>query len=68
MMTPHANSERHREVRTKMKPTVLIATTSRWFPTARLAMALASAGCIVEAVSPPGHPIAKTRCVRARNN
>jgi hypothetical protein len=43
-----------------LKPTVLVATTSRWFPTARLAVALANAGCSVEAVCPPGHPITKT--------
>lgn len=40
-----------------MKPSVLIATTSRWFPTARLAAALASAGCSVDAVCPTGHPM-----------
>jgi hypothetical protein len=43
------------------KPTVLVATTSRWYPTARLAMALAKAGCAVEFVCPPGHPFMKTR-------
>ena len=47
-----------------MKPTVLIAATSRWFPTARLAMALADAGCAVEAVCPHGHPLSKVRTVR----
>ena len=47
-----------------MKPTVLLATTSRWYPTARLGMALASAGCKVEAVCPVGHPILKTKAVR----
>jgi hypothetical protein len=47
-----------------MKPTVLIAATDRWFPTARLAMALANAGCVVDAVCPAGHPIGKTRAVR----
>ena len=41
----------------KMKPTVLIVTTSNWFPTARLAMALADAGCTVDAVCPAGHPV-----------
>ena len=43
-----------------MKPTVLLATTARWIPTARLAMALASAGFRVEAVCPSGHPLTKT--------
>lgn len=47
-----------------MKPTVLIATTSRWFPTARLAMALADAGCTVDAVCPSGHPLGKMNAVR----
>ena len=39
-----------------MKPTVLIATTARWFPTTRLAMALAKAGFAVEAVCPRAIP------------
>jgi hypothetical protein len=47
-----------------VKPTVLIVTTSRWFPTARLAMALANAGCIVDAACPAGHPLGKMRAVR----
>ena len=47
-----------------MKPTILIATTSRWFPTARLAMALADAGCIVDAVCPARHPLGRMRTVR----
>jgi hypothetical protein len=47
-----------------VKPTVLIATTSRWFPTARLAMALAGAGCLVDAVCPGGHPLGKMRSVQ----
>jgi Carbamoyl-phosphate synthase L chain, ATP binding domain len=38
-----------------MTPTVLVATTRRWFPTARMAMALANAGWTVEVVCPPGH-------------
>jgi len=46
-----------------VKPTVLIAATSHWFPTARLAMALADAGCNVEAVCPPRHPLRVTRAV-----
>jgi hypothetical protein len=47
-----------------MKPAVLLATTSRWYPTARLTTALASAGCKVEAVCPAGHPLRKTKSVR----
>lgn len=44
----------------KAHPTVLVATTSRWYPTARLAVALANAGCAVEIVCPPNHPVTKT--------
>src|SRR5438034_1651828 len=47
-----------------MKPTVLVATTSCWFPTARLAVALAHAGFTMDAVCPPRHPLAKTSAVR----
>jgi len=47
-----------------MKPTVLVATTSCWFPTARLAVALAHAGFTVDAVCPPRHPLGKTSAVR----
>jgi carbamoylphosphate synthase large subunit len=47
-----------------VKATVLVATTHRWYPTVRLAMALARAGCQVEAVCPPGHPLAMTRAAR----
>ena len=48
----------------KQKPTILIAATERWYPTARLGMALADAGCNVEAVCPAGHPLEKTSSVR----
>jgi hypothetical protein len=47
-----------------MKPTVLIATTSHWFPTARLGMALATAGFTVDAVCPRRNPITVTSIVR----
>ena len=47
-----------------MQPTILIATTARWFPTARLAVALANAGFTVDAVCPTSHPITKTGSVR----
>ncbi|MGC2057384.1 MAG: ATP-grasp domain-containing protein [Candidatus Sulfotelmatobacter sp.] len=50
----------HPNPRLSSHPTVLVATTSRWFPTARLAMALASNGCVVEMLCPAGHPITKT--------
>lgn len=47
-----------------MKPTVLVATTSRWVPTARLAVALAHAGFRVKAVCPTGHQLSKTPAVQ----
>lgn len=47
-----------------MKPKVLIATTERWYPTVRLGMALAEAGCVVCAVCPSGHPLGKTRAAQ----
>jgi ATP-grasp domain len=46
-----------------MKPTVLLATTSCWYPGARLTSALASAGCSVQAVCPSRHPLRKTKSV-----
>jgi Carbamoyl-phosphate synthase L chain, ATP binding domain len=47
-----------------VSPRVLLATTCRWFPTARLALALAHAGCTVDAVCPPRHPFAQTGALR----
>lgn len=47
-----------------MKPTVLIAATTRWIPTARLAVALANAGFIVDSICPSKHPIANTDAIR----
>jgi len=47
-----------------MKPTILLATTSSWYPTARLAMALADAGCEVDVVCPADHPLRRTRSFR----
>ena len=44
-----------------MKPTALLATTTNWVPTARLAVALANSGFRVEALCPPQHPIGNTR-------
>jgi hypothetical protein len=44
-----------------MKPTVLVATTTRWYPTVRLAMSLANAGYAVEAICPAGHPLGVTK-------
>jgi biotin carboxylase len=47
-----------------VKPKVLVVATSRWFTTARLAMAMTKAGCTVAAVCPLGHPLAKTSAVQ----
>jgi len=47
-----------------VRPIVLVAATSQWFTTARLAMALANAGCTVDAVCPPRHPLSKASAVR----
>jgi hypothetical protein len=52
----------------ELKPTVLVATTYTWYPTARLAVALAKSGFQVEAVCPPSHPMLKTGAVRERNH
>jgi hypothetical protein len=49
-----------------VKPTVLLVTTFQWFPTARLAMALAKAGFVVKAVCPSRHPMFKTSAVSER--
>ncbi len=45
-------------------PTVLLVATDRWYPTARIGMALADAGCRVDAVCPSGHPLRLTRAVQ----
>jgi hypothetical protein len=47
-----------------MKPKILIAATSRWFPTARLGTALARAGCAVDALCPSRHPLEKVAAIR----
>ena len=47
-----------------MKPKVLIATTARWIPTARVIVALENAGFTINAVCPSGHPLSKTDAVR----
>jgi hypothetical protein len=47
-----------------MKPKVLVATTFCWYPTARLAMALAHAGFTVDMVCPRRHPVSKTKVAR----
>ena len=50
-----------------MTPTILIATTCKWFTPARLAMSFAKLGCNVEAVCPVGNALEKTRAVRRRH-
>lgn len=47
-----------------MKPIILIATTSHWFPAARLAMALSAAGCTVDSVCPSRHALCNMSVVR----
>jgi hypothetical protein len=47
-----------------MKPSVLIATTCRWFSAARLAISLAIAGFHVDAVCPSRHPLTRTSVIR----
>lgn len=54
---------RERKRSNDMPPTVLIATTARWIPTARLALALTDVGFQVKAVCPPGHPMEQTAVV-----
>jgi formate-dependent phosphoribosylglycinamide formyltransferase (GAR transformylase) len=49
-----------------VKPIVLIAATSRWVPTARLAIALSQAGFLVDAVCPARHPLGKIRALQQR--
>jgi hypothetical protein len=46
-----------------VKPRVMIATTVRWLPTARLAVALANSGFTIDAICPSGHPLGKTDVV-----
>jgi hypothetical protein len=47
-----------------MRPTVLLAMTTRWLPMVRLAMAFNNAGFTVVAVCPPRHPLEKTQAAR----
>jgi ATP-grasp domain len=51
-----------------LKPTALLATTYKWYPTARLAVALAKSGFQAEAICPPGHPMFKTSAVQERHH
>lgn len=46
------------------RPKILIVATDRWFPTARMGMALAEVGCIVDAIGPSGHPLRLTSAVQ----
>jgi hypothetical protein len=47
-----------------VKRKVLVATAYRWYPTARLAMALGAAGFAVDMVCPRRHPLTKTTVAR----
>lgn len=47
-----------------LTPTILIATTCKWFTPARLAISFAKLGCNVEAVCPVGNALEKTRAIR----
>ncbi len=49
-----------------MAAKILIATTCRWFSTARMATAFAAAGCAVDVVCPADHPVLSTRAVQTR--
>jgi len=49
-----------------VRPTVLIATTDRWVPTARLGMSLADAGFSVESVCPSRHPLGTISATRRK--
>lgn len=49
--------------RCKLKPKILLATTTRWFSPARLAVAFAKSGCEVEAVCPSGNLLEEARVV-----
>jgi formate-dependent phosphoribosylglycinamide formyltransferase (GAR transformylase) len=44
--------------------TILIASTSRWFTTPRLAIAFARLGCNVDAICPVPHPLRVTKVLR----
>lgn len=46
-----------------LKPHVLLATTCRWFSTARIAVAFANLDCDVEVICPGGHPLLKTDAI-----
>jgi hypothetical protein len=47
-------------------PKVLLATTCRWFSTARLAMAFHRVGCHVDLLCPPNHPAFSTHALLHR--
>jgi formate-dependent phosphoribosylglycinamide formyltransferase (GAR transformylase) len=45
-------------------PTILIASTARWFTTPRLALAFAKLGCNVDVLCPVPHPLRVSKVVR----
>lgn len=52
------------EDQSKVIPTILIVTTTRWVSLARLAVSLANSGCIVDAVCPSRQPITLVTALR----
>jgi carbamoyl-phosphate synthase L subunit-like protein len=52
------------EAYTEVRPAALVATTARWLPTARLAVALRKAGFAIDAVCPSRHPLIETGAIR----
>jgi hypothetical protein len=64
VITTSERSSTATTARNPLKPTVLLVTTSRWIPTARLGMALANTGFTVDAVCPSRHPLNTTGAPR----
>jgi hypothetical protein len=64
MPSDQLRSENPIEAYIDVRPTALVASTARWLPTARLAVALANAGFTVDAVCPSRHPLSETGSIR----
>jgi glutathione synthase/RimK-type ligase-like ATP-grasp enzyme len=56
-------SKPRHDARTDAGPRVLLATTSCYYPAARIVIALREAGCSVDAICPKSHPLRTTRSV-----
>lgn len=54
----------HPTTRPTTRPAILLATTGSYYPAARLLMALAEAGCTVDAVCPAAHPLRLAHALR----